>query len=264
MPTNGMTPFAIVTGASSGIGYQLAKLCAQGGYDLLLAADSPSIVDVASEMRTYGVSVQALEVDLATDPGMRAVCDAAKGRPIDLLLANAGHGLGGGFLDQEFDEARHVLDTNVTGTIYLLHEIGRRMRSRGSGRILITGSVAGFVPGAYQAVYNATKAFVDSFALALRAELEESGVTVTCLLPGATDTDFFERAGLLDTRLGQGPKADPADVARIGFEAMLAGEGDVVAGWRNKLEVAVANLTPSEVLAERHRKLAEPGSAAGS
>jgi len=264
MPTNGMTPFAIVTGASSGIGYQLAKLCAQGGYDLLLAADSPSIVDVASEMRTCGVSVQALEVDLATDPGMRAVCDAAKGRPIDLLLANAGHGLGGGFLDQEFDEARHVLDTNVTGTIYLLHEIGRRMRSRGSGRILITGSIAGFVPGAYQAVYNATKAFVDSFALALRAELEESGVTVTCLLPGATDTDFFERAGLLDTRLGQGPKADPADVARIGYEAMLAGEGDVVAGWRNKLEVAVANLTPSEVLAERHRKLAEPGSAAGS
>lgn len=262
MPSNGTTPFAIVTGASSGIGYQLAKLCAQGGYDLLLAADSPSIVDVAAEMRTYGVSVHALEVDLATDKGLQQLCEAAKGRPIDALLANAGHGLGGGFLDQEFGDARHVLDTNVTGTIYLLHEIGRRMRARGSGRILITGSIAGFVPGAYQAVYNATKSFIDSFALALRAELEESGVTVTCLLPGATDTAFFERAGLLDTKLGQSPKADPADVARVGFEAMLRGEGDVIAGWKNKLEVAVANVVPAEMLAEHHKQLAQPGSAA--
>jgi short-subunit dehydrogenase len=261
MSSNGNSQYAIVTGASSGIGYQLAKLCAQGGYDLLIAADTPSIVDVAAELRTYGVSVQALEVDLATEKGLRELCDAAKGRPVDALLANAGHGLGGGFLNQELAEARHVLDTNVTGTIYLLHEIGRRMRTRGSGRILITGSIAGFVPGAYQAVYNATKAFIGSFALALRAELVESGVTVTCLLPGATDTDFFARAGLLDTKLGQEPKADPADVARVGFEAMLRGEGDVVAGWKNRLEVAVANLTPAEVLAERHKKLAEPGSA---
>jgi len=262
MSSNGNSPFAIVTGASSGIGYQLAKLCAQWGYDLLLAADSPSIGDVAAELRTYGGSVHALEVDLATPSGLERLWAAAKGRPIDALLANAGHGLGGGFLDQEFADARHVLDTNVTGTLYLLHEVGRRMRLRRSGRILITGSSAGFAPGAGQTVYNATKAFIDSFAQALRAELAESGVTVTCLLPEATETGFFERAGLLDTELGQAPKADPADVARLGFEAMLCGEGDVVVGREYKLEVAFANVLPAEVLAERHKKLAEPGSAA--
>ena len=153
-----------------------------------------------------------------------------------------------------------VVNTNITGTIYLIHKIGRDMRSRGGGRILITGSIAGFMPGTYQAVYNASKAFLDSFSFALRAELKGSGVTVTCLMPGATETDFFERADLLDTKIGQSKKDDPADVARTGFKAMMRGDGDVVSGWHNKLQSAIANITPAAMLAEQHRKQAEPGS----
>ena len=133
------------------------------------------------------------------------------------------------------------------------------MRARGAGKILITGSIAGFIPGTFHAVYNGTKAFVDSFSFALRAELKDTGVTVTCLMPGATDTDFFERAGMEDTRVGRGSKDDPHHVARLGFDAMMAGEGDVVTGWKNKLQSAIANITPAGVLAEQHRRQAEPG-----
>ncbi len=253
-------PFAIVTGASSGIGYELAKLCAENGYDLLIAADEPAINDAAQAFKQTGVEVEAIEADLATLEGVDKLYTAAKGRPVDALLANAGHGLGKGFLDQNFDEARHVVDTNITGTIYLLQKVGREMRARGQGRILITGSIAGFMPGTYQAVYNGTKAFIDSFSFALRAELKDTGVTVTCLMPGATETDFFERADLLDTKLGQQKKDDPADVAKTGFDAMMNGDGDVVSGWQNKLQSAIALLTPSSILAEQHRKMAEPGS----
>jgi short-subunit dehydrogenase len=252
--------FAIVTGASVGIGYELAKLCARDHYDLLIAADEPRIFNVADEFRELGVTVQAVETDLATIAGVDELYGAANGRPVDALLANAGHGLGKAFLDQDWDAIRHVIDTNVTGTVYLVHKVGKDMRTRGSGRILFTGSIAGFMPGTYQAVYNATKAFVDSFSFALRAELKDSGVTVTCLMPGATETDFFERADLMDTKIGQSKKDDPADVAKVGYDAMIAGSGDVVSGWQNKLQSAIASITPSGLLAEMHRSKAEPGS----
>src|SRR6185312_9525255 len=152
-------------------------------------------------------------------------------------------------------------DTNITGTIYLIQKVGRDMRARRSGRILLTGSIAGFMPGTFQAVYNGTKAFIDSFSFALRNELKDTGVTVTCLMPGATETEFFERAGMEDTKVGQSKKDDPADVAKTGFDAMMKGEGDVVSGWKNKLQSAIANVTPAGMLAEQHRKMAEPGSA---
>jgi uncharacterized protein len=254
-------PLAIVTGASSGIGYHLAKECAQNGFDLLVAADDPAIQKAADDFRALGASVDVVETDLATTNGVDELYEATQQRPVDALLANAGHGLGHAFLDQNFDKARHVLDTNVTGTVYLLHKVGRDMRARGTGRILITGSIAGFMPGTYHAVYNGTKAFMDSFSFALRAELKNSGVTVTCLMPGATDTEFFKRADMEDTKVGAGEKDDPADVAKIGFDAMMKGEGDVVSGWKNKISSAVANVTPAGVLAEQHRKMAEPGSA---
>ena len=252
--------FAIVTGASSGIGYELAAICAREGFDLLVAADSPEIHQAADNFRALGAAVEALEVDLAVLDGVDRLYAAANGRPVDALLANAGHGLGGAFLSQTFDEARHVIDTNITGTVYLIQKVGRDMRGRGQGRILVTGSIAGFMPGTFQAVYNGTKAFIDSFAFALRAELKDSGVTVTCLMPGATETDFFERANMEDTQVGQSEKDDPADVARVGFDAMMRGDGDVVSGWQNKLRSAIANITPAGILAEQHRKMAEPGS----
>ncbi|CAO3428931.1 SDR family NAD(P)-dependent oxidoreductase [Azospirillum doebereinerae] len=251
---------AVVTGASSGIGHELARQCARNGFDLIIAADDPAIERVAEELRALGAVVETVQADLATLDGVDKLHAAVKGRPVDALLANAGHGLGHGFLDQDFADARHVIDTNITGTLYLIQKIGRGMRDRKQGRILITGSIAGFMPGTYQAVYNGTKAFIDSFSFALRSEVQDFGITVTCLMPGPTDTEFFERAGMMDTKVGQGKKDDPAMVAKTGFEAMMRGDGDVVSGWKNKLQTAMATVIPSGVLAEQHRKMAEPGS----
>src|SRR5215203_3585721 len=214
-------PLAIVTGASAGIGYELAKVCAQNGFDLIVAADQPKITQAAQEFRALGVEAEAVQADLATLEGVDKLYAAARGRRVDALLANAGHGLGKAFLDQDFGDVRHVIDTNITGTIYLIQKVGRDMRARGEGRILIVGSEAGFIPGTYHAVYNGTKAFIESFSFALRAELKGSGVTVTCLMPGPTETEFFERADMMDTKVGQMSKDDPAAVARTGFHAMM-------------------------------------------
>ncbi len=255
---------AVVTGASSGIGYELARLCAENGYDLIVAADEAEIEDAASRLRLLGAQVTAIQADLATAVGCDALLGAvdAVGRPIDALLANAGRGLGHGFLDQDLEEAIRVVDTNITGTLWITQKIGRAMRERGSGRILFTGSIAGLMPGTFQAVYNGTKAFIDSFSVALRHELADKGVTVTCLMPGVTDTEFFRRAGMLDTQVGQTEhKADPADVARTGFDAMTRGESSVVHGMKNKVQAAMTNVLSDDALAERHRKMAEPGSA---
>ena len=253
-------PLALVTGASTGIGYELAKQAAERGYDLLVAADEPAIETAATELRAMNVNVDAVQADLSTTEGVDRMLDALRGRDVEVLLANAGRGLGRGFLDEDFDRARKVVDTNITGTIYLIQKVGRAMRARDAGRILITGSIAGFMPGSFQAVYNGTKAFLNSFSFALRDELKETKVTVTCLMPGPTETEFFERAELMDTAVGQGKKDDAAMVARVGFEAMLRGEGDVVSGWKNKVQSAVANVLPAGVTAALHRGMAEPGS----
>lgn len=259
-------PLALVTGASSGIGLALAHLCAEHGHDLLIAADQPRELDRAADvLRNHGVGVTALCLDLATPAGVAQLADACAERPVELLLANAGHGLGGAFAEQEFAAARHVIDTNVTGTLELIHRLLPRMRQASRGRILITGSIAGVTPGAFQAVYHGSKAFIDSFAYALRNELKDSGISVTVLMPGPTDTEFFERAGLQDTRVNHGDKDDPAAVARAGFEAMMEGDARVVTGLKNKVQVATAGVTPPSVLAEANRKLNQPqGAGRGS
>jgi uncharacterized protein len=253
-------PLAVVTGASSGIGLELALECARHGYDLVIAADRP-LEEAKAALVASGAVVRTVEADLATADGVAQLYENLEGRVVDALIANAGHGLGKGFLDQDLSDIRHVIDTNITGTLALLHQVGRDMRERGAGRILIVGSIAGFMPGTFQAVYNGTKAFIDSFSWALRNELKETGVTVTCLMPGPTETEFFERAQMLDTKVGSEKKMPADEVARVGFKAMLDGEGDVVAGMKNKLMAAVANVTPSSALAEQHRKMAEPGTA---
>jgi short-subunit dehydrogenase len=258
---NPARPLAIVTGASSGIGRELARLAAEDGHDLVIAADQGPLEEAATSLRALGANVDAVEADLSTSFGVDKLMLAAGGRPIALLVANAGHGLGHGFLDKPFNEARHVIDTNITGTLDLLHRVAGDMRQRRTGRILITGSIAGLIPGSFQAVYNGTKAFIDSFSFALRNELKDTGVTVTCLMPGATDTHFFERADMLDTKVGSEEKAPPADVARQGYDAMKKGQDHVVAGWKNKLSAVMTNVLPDSVLAEQHRRTAEPGSA---
>lgn len=260
-PTSGHRPLALVTGASSGIGFHLAACCARNGFDLLIASDEAAIEDARRRLLPLGTRVDAVRADLSTTEGVDQLYAALYGRPVDALLANAARGLGRDFLDQSVAAWRSVIDTNVTGTLYLLQKIGEDMRIRGQGRILITGSIAGFVPGAYQAVYNGTKAFLDSFSFALRNELQSSGVTVTCLMPGPTDTRFFERADMQGTRVGTRHQDDPADVAEVGFEAMMKGEGDVISGWRNRLMAAASHMVPPEMLTEQHRRMAAPGSA---
>lgn len=254
---------AIVTGASSGIGYNLARCCAENGFDLILAADQP-LEDAAGDCRALGATVETVQTELASREGVDELVSLVRGRRVDALLANAGHGLGRAFLEQDFAEVRHVIDTNITGTIYLVQAVAKDMVAAGRGRVLITGSIAGFQPGAFQAVYNGTKAFIDSFAAALRNEIKDTGVTVTCLMPGATDTEFFARADMLDTKVAADKKAlmDPGEVAQIGFDAMMDGEADVVAGMKNKMRVAMTKVTPSQVAAEQHRQMAEPGTAA--
>ncbi len=224
--------FAIVTGASTGIGLELARCCAKDGYDLLIAADEAAIEDAASVLRQErgAANIQAIKADLATTEGVDRLVAAAAGRPVDVLVANAGRGLGDAFLDQDLGKIRNVIDTNVLGTTYLLHKVVREMRNANEGRVLITGSIAGFTPGSFQAVYNASKAYLNSLSFALREELSDTNVTVSCLMPGATETEFFRRAGMLDTKLGSEEKDDAAMVARSGYKAMLNGESDVVTG----------------------------------
>ena len=252
---------AVITGASTGIGFELARCAAIDGYDLVIAADEPEIHDAAALLNDHGVSIRAVEADLSTPEGIARLVDVIDddGRPVELLMANAGRGLGRAFLDQSFDDIRRVVETNVMGTLDLVHRVGRQMREQGFGRIRFTGSIAGYMPGAFQAVYNGTKAFVDSFAYALREELTDTGVHVTVLMPGPTDTEFFERANLLDTEMGQGEKDDAGYVARAGYRALMNGDADIVTGWSNKLQTAMAGFMSPEALARRHRKLAEPG-----
>jgi short-subunit dehydrogenase len=252
---------AIVTGASTGIGFELAHIAAKEGYDLLVVADEPLIDAAAGDIQQYGTQVTAVEADLSTIEGNDRLLAAANGRPIDLLLANAGRGLGRAFLNQDVNDWRFVIDTNVTGTTYLIYKVGQQMRERNAGKILITGSIAGLMPGSYQAVYNATKAYLDSFSYALREELRDTEVTVTVLMPGATETEFFERADMMDTSVGTQKKADPAKVAKDGWDALMSGAGHVVSGWDNKLRAAISHITPDSMLAKMHTGMAEPGSA---
>ena len=250
--------FAIVTGASTGIGLELAKLAAQDGYDLLVVADTP-LVDASNQLNGHGVEVQSVETDLSTFEGVDRLLSAAGGRDVDLLLANAGHGLGRAFLEQDVAEWRHVIDTNVTGTVYLIQKVAQKMVARNEGRILITGSIAGHISGAFHAVYNGSKAFIDSFSDALGNELKETEVTVTCLKPGATETEFFHRADMDDTRVGTMKKDDPADVAEAGYKAMMKGERSIVYSLKNKVQVAGAKVLGGGASAQMHRVLSEPG-----
>lgn len=250
---------AVITGASSGIGLELARCCAGEGFDMILCAEEPRIEEFTAGFRRDGLDAEAVVSDLSTRDGVGVLLQAIDDRPVAALMANAGVGLGDAFPDQDIHAALNVVNVNVGGTVELVHAVGRRMRDAGAGRILITGSVAGFLPGNYQAVYNGTKAFLDSFSCALRDELSDTGVTVTCLMPGPTDTEFFERAGMEGTPVGKDDdKADPRDVAEAGFKAMMDGDSGVTPGFMNKVQTVFAGLLPETVVAKMHRRLARP------
>jgi short-subunit dehydrogenase len=255
---------AVVTGASSGIGFELAKVFAEEGFDLLVVAEDEELEPAARELNQIGRSVEAMRVDLAKPEGVEELHEkiAAKGRPVDALALNAGIGAGGDFAcETSLAKELRLIDLNVRSTVHLCKLTLADMVERDEGRILFTSSVASTMPGAYQAVYNASKSFVQSFAEAIRNELKDTGVTITALMPGPTDTEFFERAEMEGTKVGAGEKDDPAEVARQGYEALMAGRQKVVAGsLKNKLQTAVAGVIPDSAKAEMHRHMADPGS----
>jgi uncharacterized protein len=265
MTTNQTKPLAVVTGASSGIGYELAKQFAANGFDLVVAAEDDAISTAARELSALGADVSDVQVDLATDEGVDELYRRIRetGRPVDAVALNAGIGAGGAFAtDTDLQDELALIDLNVRSTVHLAKHVVRDMVARDEGRLLFTSSIASTMPGSFQAVYNASKSFVQSFALALRNELKDTGVTVTSLMPGPTDTEFFERADMLDTKVGTDDKDDPADVAREGFEALMAGEERVVsASMKTKLQGRGSRFLPDSAKAEMHRKMAEPGSA---
>ena len=260
-------PLALVTGASSGIGYELARQFADNGFDLIVTAEDAELSSAAARLRDDGAQVTAVQTNLATDTGVDELYGAvrAAGRPLAAAALNAGVGAGGAFAtDTELADELRIVDLNVRGTVHLAKHVVRDMVARDEGRILFTSSIASTMPGAFQAVYNASKSFVQSLALALREELEDTGVTVTSLMPGPTDTEFFERANMLDTRVGSGPKDDPADVASMGFKALMSDDERVVASsTKTKLQGRASRALPDNVKAKMHRKMAEPGKGKG-
>jgi uncharacterized protein len=254
--------FAVVTGASSGIGLELARQCAEHGFDLLICAEEEAIHSVAVELLARGSRVEAVQADLATPEGVEELARAIEGagRPVDALLMNAGVGVGGRFLETDLDAELRMIALNATSLVHLSKRVLPAMVSRGAGRVLITASIASTSPAPYLAVYGATKAFGLSFAEALRHELKETGVTVTALQPGATDTNFFERADMEDTKVAQGKKDDPAEVARRGFDAMMAGKDSVIASsMKSRMQGMANELLPETVKARAQALETEPG-----
>lgn len=258
-------PLAVVTGASSGIGYELAKQFARNGFDLLVCAEDPGIVEAAQAFETLGARVERVQADLSLYDGVEKLYARIQslGRPVDAIAINAGVGVGGDFARETSLEAElNLINLNVTSAVHLSKRVVKDMVARGEGRILFTSSIAAVMPGPFEAVYAASKAFLLSFSEALRNELKDTGITITALMPGPTETNFFHRAGMDDTKAGQKEEQDSAElVARQGFEALMAGEDKVVAGsFKNKAMAAAAKVMPDKVSAEQHRKLSEPGS----
>ncbi|OUL29162.1 SDR family NAD(P)-dependent oxidoreductase [Nostoc sp. 106C] len=258
-------PLAVVTGASNGIGYELAKQFAQNGFDLLVTSAGPSINEAAQAFEELGAKVEKVQADLATYDGVETLYHKIKEthQPVEAIAINAGVGVGGDFArETDLQEELNLINLNVVSSVHLAKRVLKDMVERGKGRILFTSSIAAIMPGPFEAVYAASKAFIHSFSEGLRNELKDTDITVTALMPGPTDTNFFHRAGMDDTKAGASKKDDPALVAKQGFEALMADKDDVIAGsLKTKVQGSVSKILPDTVNAEQHRKLTEPGSA---
>lgn len=255
--------FAVITGASSGIGLELAKVFANNGFGLLIAAENDEIHDVAQDIKAYGHSVQALQVDLSTYEGVEKLYSAIKALPAPLhsIVMNAGFGVGGQFIETDLAREMNLIQLNIVSLVHLTKRILPEFVQRNEGRILFTSSIAAEMPGPYYAVYAASKAFVQSFSEAIRGELKETEVIVTALQPGATDTNFFARADMLDTKAGRNKKDDPKDVAQDGFDALMAGKDHVVAGSiKNTIQTTMARIMPEKLQAKVHAIDTKPDS----
>jgi short-subunit dehydrogenase len=255
------TRFAVVTGASTGIGFHLARLFGENDFDVLACADDDQIHPAAAELSNPSSTVTPVQVDLSTDDGVEQLLAAVRtaARPVDALALNAGIGNGGAFLDIPWADEQRLIGLNISSTVHLAKALLPGMVDRGQGRVLVTASIAARMPGPYYATYAASKSFVLSFAEAIRHELADTGVTVTALLPGPTDTEFFARADMADTSVADADKDDPADVARDGFDALMEGKDSVVAGSaKNKVQAAGAKLLSEPRKAAIHAGMTEP------
>jgi short-subunit dehydrogenase len=255
---------ALVTGASSGIGLALAREFVAHGHDVIVAAEDDDIRHVPDTLRADGPgTVTPVQVDLATRLGVDELLQAvwAMPKPLQAVAINAGIGVAGPFVDRDVDDQLQLVELNVAGAVQLAHAVLKGMVGRGEGGVLFTSSIAATMPGPYMATYNASKAFLLAFAEALHVEVEEHGVRVTALMPGPTDTDFFARAGMEDTKLSQAKKDDPRDVARDGYDALMRGADHVVAGsLKNKAQAVAGKFMPYERTARVHATMSEPGS----
>lgn len=263
-------PFAVVTGGSAGIGRELARQFASHGFDLLIVSRGEGLEEAAEELRALGAGVVTRAADLRSHEGVESVAQAIQdaGRPLDAIAINAGVGAGGAFVPgvaaraTTLEDELGLIQLNVASVVHLAKRVLPAMVERGQGKVLFTSSISGTTPVPFEAVYGASKAFVLSFAEAIRNELKDTGVTITILLPQQTETNFFHRAGEDDTKVGASPKADPAEVARQGFEALMAGREKVFGGGASvSLEGRVLNrVLPDSMKAERHARLSRPGS----
>ncbi len=254
---------AVITGASSGIGFELAKVFGKNDYDLVIVAENTEIFNAKEQLEAIGVDVIAYQINLADFQGVELFFEKINSlaRPLDAVAINAGVGVGGDFAeDTDLMAELNVINLNVTSSVHLTKRVVNKMLSDSQGgRILFTSSIAAIMPGPFEAVYAASKAFIQSFALALRNELSDSGISITALMPGPTDTNFFQRAGMTGTKVGREKKDDPALVAQQGFDALMAGEDHVIAGsMMNKFQGVAAKLLPDAVSASMHRKMIAP------
>lgn len=260
MNNNANRKFAVITGGSSGIGYEFAKVCAEENFGVLLIADQ-GVDDAAEGLMSSGAAVSTLAADLSTYEGNESVAAAVQrdGRPVDVLALNAGIVVGGPFLETKLERDLELISLNIGSVIHLAKRLLPAMVSRGEGRVLITSSIAATMPGPYYATYAASKAYLLSFAEAIRYELKDSGVTVTALLPGPTDTEIFDRGGMQNTPVNESKKDEPAEVAREAFKALMDGTDKVVAGSvKNRLQTAAARVLPEKAKAATHAAQTKP------
>ena len=263
-PFEKIRPLAVVTGASSGIGYELARIFAENGFDLVVSAEDIGIFDAANTFKAFGGAVEPVRADLSTEDGVNYLYSTIKTQQsqLEAVAINAGVGVSGEFANTNLNQEINMINLNVISAVRLTKKVLPDMLAAGRGKLLFTSSIAAELPGPYFSVYAATKAFVQSFAEAIRNEVKGKGITVTALQPGPTDTNFFERAEMMDTKAGVGKKDDAADVAQDGFEAMMAGKDHVVAGsFKNKVQSAIAKFVPETTGAQMQAKQTKPGSA---